>query len=77
MKPLSTPAAAGFIEPGGTAPSPPDPPRSASGVNPAAARSLRPSGRRVLLTLVWIALKLTLIAALVNRNAADFVYAGF
>ncbi len=31
---------ANLTEPGGTAPSPPDPPRSASGVNPAAGRSL-------------------------------------
>jgi hypothetical protein len=32
---------------------------------------------RVAFTLVWIAVKLTLIAALANRNAAEFVYAGF
>lgn len=37
----------------------------------------RPSWRRVTLTLVWIALKLTLVAALVDRNAANFIYAGF
>ncbi len=37
----------------------------------------QPTWRRVALTLVFIALKLTLIAALLNRNAADFVYAGF
>jgi hypothetical protein len=32
---------------------------------------------RVALTLAWIVVKLTLVAALINRNAADFVYAGF
>ncbi len=38
----------------------------------------RPSSwRRLALTLLWIALKLTLIAALANRNASEFVYAGF
>jgi hypothetical protein len=37
----------------------------------------RPSWRRVALALLWIAVKLTLIAALANRNAAEFVYAGF
>jgi hypothetical protein len=32
---------------------------------------------RAVLTLAWIVLKLTLVAALLNRNAADFIYAGF
>lgn len=32
---------------------------------------------RLALTLLWIVVKLTLVAALVNRNAAEFVYAGF
>ncbi len=40
-QPLPRPhARATLIAPGGTAPSPPDPPRSAAGVNPAAERSL-------------------------------------
>lgn len=34
-------------------------------------------GVRLALTLVWIVLKLTLVAALLNRNAADFIYAGY
>lgn len=32
---------------------------------------------RLALTLVWIVVKLTLVAALLNRNAADFIYAGY
>ncbi len=29
------------------------------------------------LTLLWIAVKLTLVAALLNPETADFIYAGF
>lgn len=32
---------------------------------------------RLALTLVWIVVKLTLIAALLNRSAANFIYAGY
>ncbi len=32
--------------------------------------------RRVL-TLAWIAVKLVLVAAMMNRNVAQFIYAGF
>lgn len=32
---------------------------------------------RLLLTLAWVLVKLTLIAALLDRNAANFVYAGY
>ena len=29
------------------------------------------------LLLTWILIKLTLVAAMINKNAAEFVYAGF
>ncbi len=32
---------------------------------------------RLLLTLVWALVKLTLVLALLDRNAANFVYAGY
>lgn len=37
----------------------------------------RSRAARLALTLLWIVVKLTLIAALVNRNAANFIYAGY
>jgi hypothetical protein len=41
-----------------------------------AAPLLRILARRVF-TLVWIAVKLILVAAMMNRNVAQFVYARF
>ncbi len=32
---------------------------------------------RLGLTVLWIVAKLTLVAALLDRNAANFIYAGF
>lgn len=37
----------------------------------------RPAWMRLALTLLWIAVKLTLVAAMLNRNASNFIYAGF
>jgi hypothetical protein len=37
----------------------------------------RPAWLRLAVSVLWIAVKLTLVAALLNRNASNFIYAGF
>lgn len=39
------------------------------------SRARRAAG--LALRVLWVVVKLTLVAALLNRNAANFVYAGF